>query len=1221
MSATVFPQTAASSLPSVPPVAGAVTTDPLPEALNLAERLLREAVEGQTSAERRHGAGMARLVEDAPGKQFTVRLADEVFRSRRAAATAGRMRRLAQNTGIPAWLGPVQRGMLRLGLWASEYFPALVMPAVERQLRADSSGVILPGEPDKLGRYLAKRRAGGTRVNVNQLGEAILGEEEAAHRLASILGHLENPAVDYISVKISAIFSQIHLTDWNGTVAAVKDRLRLLYRAAMANPAPGPDGKPQPKFVNLDMEEYRDLDLTVQAFREILDEPEFSKLYAGIVLQAYLPDSWPILQSLTEWSRRRQTAHGSRIKVRLVKGANLAMERVEAELHGWEAAPFGSKHEVDANFKRMLEFALRPENSAAVQLGVGSHNLFDIALALTLARTNGTAAALELEMLEGMANHQARAVQDEAGGLLVYAPVVKRQDFGSAMAYLVRRLDENTAPDNFLRDLFGITPGSPDWKKQQRRFLAAWEARHDITGSARRPQNRLTETEEDHAAHGARPFDNVSDTDWTLPVNRGWADKIRQEWTSFRIDPPLPLGIGGELRHPNDDGEIRDPSIPGKLLGRHALAGAAEVDAALSTAVTGGAGWAAFSTTERGAVLRRCAVKISARRADLIGAMMAECAKAVTEADVEISEAIDFANYYAGAFDEAGGQLDGVKTEPLGVVVVTPPWNFPFAIPCGGVLAALMAGNAVILKPAPEAVLTGWLLAECLWEAGVPRDALQFLPCPDNEIGRALLTDPRTAAVILTGAWETARLFQSWKPEMKLFAETSGKNGLIVTAQADRDLAVKDLVRSAFGHAGQKCSAASLGILEAEVYDDPAFRRQLRDAAASLRTGSAWDPASIVTPLIREPGEALHRALTTLDPGEEWLLEPRCQGGNPNLWSPGIKLGVRPGSWFHRTECFGPVLGLMRAENLEDAIRIQNDSSFGLTAGLHSLDEREIALWRDRVEAGNGYINRPITGAIVRRQPFGGWKRSSIGPGAKAGGPNYVFSLCRWSAGSVGSVPAEQSSLSVEVKNGRMDETVIAADDFAQAWNEVFSKDADPSGLACESNVLRYRPTTGVVIRLNGPENLAAARLAAKAAATCGTRLEISTAVPLETAGNSIADFLTKAGIIITVESESTLAARLPELSRQRKADTLRTLGEVPAGGESGTAHRPEARAPGQKSGPSGALLNATFEAGFRWIDAPVLPRARLELPRWLREQSLTETMHRYGNPIVRNSV
>src|SRR5499433_1476502 len=352
--------------------------------------------------------------------------------------------------------------------------------------------------------------------------------------------------------------------------------------------------------------------------------------------------------------------------------------------------------------------------------------------------------------------------------------------------------------------------------------------------------------------------------------------------------------------------------------------------------------------------------------------MIVDDAKTAPEADPEVSEAIDFARYYPQALQETLVELEGARMDPLGVVVVTPPWNFPLSIPASGVLAALTAGNAVLLKPAPEAVLVGWQLAQALWDGGVPMDALQFVPCPDDDVGQSLVTDPRVDAVILTGSAETARRFLAWRPELRLFAETSGKNAMIVTALADRDQAIRDLVRSAFGHNGQKCSAASLAICEAEVYDDPVFRRQLRDAAASLDVGTAWDAASRVTPLTQPPGEALTRALTRLDEGEEWLLEPRPLPGPAPLWSPGIKLGVRRGSFFHRTECFGPVLGLMRAGDLDEAIDLANDTPFGLTSGIQSLDDREVGHWLDRVEAGNLYVNRHTTGAIVSRQPFGG---------------------------------------------------------------------------------------------------------------------------------------------------------------------------------------------------------------------------------------------------------
>jgi RHH-type proline utilization regulon transcriptional repressor/proline dehydrogenase/delta 1-pyrroline-5-carboxylate dehydrogenase len=438
--------------------------------------------------------------------------------------------------------------------------------------------------------------------------------------------------------------------------------------------------------------------------------------------------------------------------------------------------------------------------------------------------------------------------------------------------------------------------------------------------------------------------------------------------------------------------------------------------------------------------------------------------------------------------------------QPLGVVVVAPPWNFPLAIPAGGVLAALMAGNSVILKPAPEAILVGWHLVQALWDAGVPKEVLQFVPCPDNDVGQALVTDDRVGGVILTGSLDTARRFQDWKPDLRLFAETSGKNSLIITALADQDQAIKDLVRSAFGHNGQKCSAASLAICEAEVYDSATFRRQLRDAAASLPVGSAWELTSAVTPLTQPPSPKLTRALTALEPGEAWLLEPQ-PGDDPQLWSPGIKLGVQPGTFFHQTECFGPVLGLMRAENLDEAIAIANRVAFGLTSGIHSLDEREIAHWQARIQAGNLYVNRHITGAIVQRQPFGGWKASSVGPGAKAGGPNYVLQFAHWQQVGVPAqrteMPSNLAPLLSRCLNQAPDAAGIdllraSAESYAWYWQTHFSQQHDPSQLLGESNGLCYQPCQGLILRLpDDPDPVSAAQVIL-AVRTTGQSLTVS---------------------------------------------------------------------------------------------------------------------------------
>ncbi|MGH7331854.1 MAG: bifunctional proline dehydrogenase/L-glutamate gamma-semialdehyde dehydrogenase [Candidatus Rokuibacteriota bacterium] len=1171
-------------------------------AVELAEALLHEARAQQTSEEHAQARKLARMIADPEGKELTIALADQAFRSRRPARIADQLGYLLERYGVPQYMDWWERVALLLGGAMAHYLPSLVVPPIVSRLRQETQSVILPGEEEDLRRYLAERRRTGTRLNLNQLGEAILGEGEAARRLEAYLALLARDDVEYISVKISSIFSQIELVAFSRTVACVAERLRPLYRAALRHQYHHPDGRITPKFINLDMEEYRDLALTVAAFRDVLDEREFLTLGAGLVLQAYLPDSYGVQRALTAWARERCARGGAPIKVRIVKGANLGMERIEAALHGWPQAPYESKVEVDANYKRMVEYGCQPEHAGAVHLGVASHNLFDIAYGLLLRQAHGVEAWVEFEMLEGMANHQARAVQARAGGLLLYAPVVKAEDFLSAIAYLVRRLDENTAPENFLRHVFDLEPGSPEWRAERDRFLMAFSVESEgLSDTPRRTQDRSVEARAptSNRTAGVR-FENEPDTDWTLAANRAWIEQVVHRWQS-RSPESIPLPVRGveergQATHSQGDGH--DPSRPRCIAYRHALADESDVDRALDIARAAGRTWAARPGDERRALLDACAAELGRRRDDLIGAMVLDGAKTVVEADPEVSEAIDFARYYPRTLVEAVDELADCHAEPLGVVVVTPPWNFPLAIPAGGIFAALVAGNAVVLKPAPEGVLVAWHLTNCLWDAGIPRDVLQFLPCPDNEVGRALVTDPRVGAVILTGSVETARRFLEWRPDLRLFAETSGKNAIIVTALADRDQAIRDLVRSAFGHNGQKCSAASLAICEGEVYDDPGFRRQLRDAVASLNVGSAWDLASRITPLTQPPGPALHRALTTLDDGEAWLLEPRPAIDNPQLWSPGIRLGVRPGSFFHLTECFGPVLGLMRAEDLDEAIELANAPPFGLTSGIHTLDDREVARWLDRIEAGNLYVNRHITGAIVRRQPFGGWKASSVGPGAKAGGPNYVFQLARWrheTRPGVGSEPLPEllgallDLCLAELSSADARDLVRAsAVTYTRTWFNHFSREHDPSAALGEQNVFRYRPCRRVIARASLERVETAATLCQILLATCVASVPLTVSLPPNQSPWSWLDEHEDRTVV--VESEADLVERL---ALPGNAERLRTREAV-----------------------STAVRRAAHRAGIAVIDAPVLANGRLELRWYLREQTISRVLHRYGSLI-----
>ena len=1201
---------------------------PLADAsIALAERWTAEAdgADVDPAAER-----LAGVLKDPQGLPFTIGFVDGVMRPESLAAAASNLRRVAPL--VPGFLPWYLRSAVAVGGAMAPVLPTPVVPIARRVLREMVGHLVVDARPDKLGPAIAKIRESGARLNLNLLGEAVLGETEALHRLEGIHDLIRRPDVDYVSVKVSAVASHISMWAFDEVVDSVVERLRPLYLSALQ------DGT----FINLDMEEYRDLDLTIAVFTRILEDPRLEGLEAGIVLQAYLPDALPALQQLTAWAQARVAQGGARIKVRLVKGANLAMERVDAVMHDWSLATYDVKVDSDANYVRCLDYAFERSRSAAVRIGVAGHNLFDIAYAWLLAGERGVRDDVEFEMLLGMAQGQVEAVTREVGHVLLYVPVVRPDEFDVAISYLVRRLEENASSDNFLSAAFDLADDPSMFERERDRFVASLARAVDpaLGTGAKRTQDRRADAppadrrltrsgeavddgfteavlgiarssttppgetgpaeaqlfggeafvetavfsprESAELAQGAPGFRNAPDTDPALPANRAWAREILA-----RIEGSTAGDATIAASH------VDDP---------------AELDGILARVRDAAAAWGSTPAADRAVVLQAAARALEARRGELIEVAASETGKVFAEADVEVSEAIDFANYYAATARELDS-VSGAVFEPAKLTVVTPPWNFPLAIPAGGVLAALAAGSGVVFKPAHQARRCAAVVAEALWDAGIPRDLLALVALDERALGQQLLSHPDVDRVILTGAWETAALFRSWRPDLPLLAETSGKNAMIVMPSADLDLAASDLIKSAFGHAGQKCSAASLAILVGPVGRSKRFARQLVDATTSLRVGPPTDALSEVPPVIEAPQGKLEWALTTLDEGEQWLVEPKPLDRGPEyagrFWSPGIRTGVHGQSRFHLEEFFGPVLGVMHANSLAEAIALQNAVAYGLTAGLYTQDPGDLAVWLDTVEAGNLYVNRGITGAIVQRQPFGGWKRSSVGAGTKAGGPNYLVGLGSWRASGGGQTSA---TLHLRGLDSRITSVIEAAqpslgyDEFewlrrgalsdAIAWDREFGQVKDVSRLGVERNLFRYRPMPGTAVRATMDASPHAVLRVALAGIRSGAAFAISAPAGLPSA---VRRALSDLGVGVFVETDDEWLARVAS----ERPSRVRLVGSSTAVAD---AHRALAQATGG-------------DPDIAVYDNEVTTAGRLELLPFLHEQSITITAHRFGNP------
>ncbi len=840
---------------------------------------------------------------------------------------------------------------------------------------------------DEVVQAVARIRKQGFAFTLDLLGEAIISEREAdAYQQAylelitgmapQVNSWPEDVLLDCdeqgpiprvnVSLKLSALFSQFDPVDPEGTAVGVQSRLRPILRAAIEHDT----------YVHVDMEQYAYKDLTLQIFKETLLEEEFREFpNVGIVIQTYLPDARQDLEDLLDWVQRR----GTPIWVRLVKGAYWDYETVIAASRGWPVPVYQQKWQSDDNFESQTRFLM--ENYQWLKPALASHNLRSLAHGIAWAKTlNVPTSAYEIQMLYGMGGEQAQLVAEMGHRVRIYTP------FGElipGMAYLVRRLLENTSNDSFLRHSFAENVSIEDLLMKP----------SDVGASQ-------PTIEEDEPAR----FRNEPLTDFSLESSRVAMQEALQR-VEDSVGGEYPLVIGGRRVESKRILSSRNPSHSQQVIGHVASATPDHAVEAIQAARRAFREWSAVEPKYRSEYLKLMAAEMRDRRFELAAWEVYECGKPWAEADADVAEAIDFCVYYAQQCEEMSlprqcdvpGEENTYSYRPRGVAVVIAPWNFPLAILTGMTAAALVTGNTVVMKPAEQSSVVASKLMEIVETAGIPDGVVNYLPGVGEEIGPELVGSPEVDLIAFTGSRSVGLAINRVAAEIdsrqtsvkRVIAEMGGKNAIIIDDDADLDEAVLGVVESAFGYSGQKCSACSRAIVLADAYE--AFLERLINATQSLKVGPAELPGTSVGPVIDE--EALTRIQDYIEIGKD-ECQPATACPIDDLSDEGYFVGphiftdVDPDSRLGQEEIFGPVLAVMKANDLSEAFAIANNTDFGLTGGIFSRSPAHLKRARSEFHVGNLYLNRGITGALVDRQPFGGFKMSGIG--TKTGGPDYL---------------------------------------------------------------------------------------------------------------------------------------------------------------------------------------------------------------------------------------
>ena len=1099
-------------------------------------------------------ARLAGLLADPDGPVFARGLVDGLLRPADHKVAAHNLERLSRDVPESVrWHVGISTQLA--GGFAPMLSGRIVPLVVHNLLRTVGGMFVHMGERDPGSQLAELLSTGGVRPMLAPVASDACGQRQANRQLADARDLLSRDDVNSISVSLAQLFGTVRLIDIDRQVEHAVEQLVPLYELAATSPAP--------KFINLEVERLHELEPTIRVFQELCER--YPQLEAGITLPANLPDSLGALERITQWAARgtaklpaiAQANAGTfaRIVVRLVKGEHGPDEHAEAAARGWSSAAFSRRIDTDAHYLRLLDAAVTRSRCSAVRVVVATQNLFDTAYAWRLARARGVERSVEYEFMLGIDSRQADVVKRDIGGIRRYVPVVQHGQLALVVPYLMRRLDDLTSDQTFL-GARRIATDDSQFSREESHFRDALHQANTPVAASFRHQG----------------FQHAEDTDLTIRANHDWAQAIL-------------------LR-------AKDSAVGEELVARSQVASADSVDGIVAAAVATGTEWGQRRGSTRAAVLESVAETLAEWRGQLIEVAVSESGLTFEEADREVTVAADAARHSADCARQLD-HIDGAQFVPSRLIVLIAPRVGPIASPAAELTAALAAGSAVVVKAAPETQRSIAVLIQALCAAGVPSE-LMTLVCDEGEIAGRLLRHRDVDRILFAGSRHTAKLLHSWDAELELQATIGGRNSVIVTPGADLEAAVADVVAGAFDHAGQASTATNLVILVGSVATDERFRGRLRDAVSSRVPGPPEAPSTELSSLVRPATGRVFESLDDLAEGETWLVRPSMVGSTGRIWAPGLRDGVTQGSPFHTRENRSPVLGIMTAHTLAEAIHLQKSLGFGLAAGIHSTDPGELSEWLDSVEAGMLFVNQPVVPPIRSRMPYGGWGRSHIGEGRMSGGQNELLSLGDWTpifgepgtAVTLNGVSKPVASL-VEAAEPSMsfiefDRVRTAVKSDERVWRADLGVSHDLRGGTAERNLLRYRPLP-VTIRLAEGAHMSQLVRSLAAAALAGSPVAISASVPLP--AQLITLFGSTQSPVLVAEVLVESAARWHARLHTGAVDTerIRLIGGDPA-----------------------VLARVLHgQPGIAVHGGPITTNGRNELLVYLREQSISANLRR----------